>query len=371
VSQYVYAPSYASGYGHALGAVSARGVTIDYYESPSKLTWSDRGMKKLHDGLVNADLSFQKTVRDVVRSMKPILGLLKLAGIDVKESDLDKLASNCALPSAGPAILLEVAFGGRKADSFFVGVMRRISQDLLYNAGLFGIVSAICLAVGSAGILAAGAGATLLAIAAPIGAAAVVCGIVGALLGNLAKGKMPSREEFGEMMKASAQLAGEPAPTEREIDLAYTATGAALAPLGVTQSRSAAFEAAIAAKEAAFERRKKQAIDEAKIKAKAQALQRALALRTKGIEDAKANAYSPPPPPPPESGPDYDLRLYQAGWVSTKPLPPNVTPAIEVATLKAASAGLPTSAENDEQGGFPVVPVAVAAGLALLFLVRR
>jgi hypothetical protein len=372
VSQYVYAPGYA--FAPALGAVSARGVTIDYYADPSSLTWSNKGMKDFHDALVKADLSFHKTMKDIVKVLRPLLGLLKTAGLNLAESDLDKVVQ-LPLPTCGMAMLLEVAFGGRKADDFFVGMMKEISQALIGSSGLFGIVAAACWAATTmTAFLAPPVIFALGTVAGWLTGAAVVCFLIGNILGSIAKGKMPSRDDFGEMMKSSAQLAGEPAPTEREIDLAYEATGAALAPIGVTAHRSPTFEAAVAAKRAAEERKQKQAIDEAKIKAKAQALQKALAARAKGSEDAKANTYSPPPPLPPDSGPDYNLRLYQAGWLSMRPLPSGVDPSTDLATLKDASTGPSTSTDskqNDEQGGFPVVPVAVAAGLALLFLVRR
>ena len=109
------------------------------------------------------------------------------------------------------------------------------------------------------------------------------------------------------------------------------------------------------------------AIEQAKVEAKAAATERAIAMREKGKADAQAGTYAPPKPP--ASGPDYDLALYQAGWTSTgKPLPTNAAPA-----AIPGGASTPTSTPTDGAGGFPLVPVAlgVAALAGAFFFLRK
>jgi hypothetical protein len=86
-------------------------------------------------------------------------------------------------------------------------------------------------------------------------------------------------------------------------------------------------------------------------------------LKDRGAADARAGKYNPPAPTPP---PDFDTATYQAGWQTVKSLPPGVSPSVSPSVpVKINAQGEPVAA------GFPVVPVALAAGLALLLLSRR
>ena len=109
---------------------------------------------------------------------------------------------------------------------------------------------------------------------------------------------------------------------------------------------------------------KAKVIADAKAAAKAQIEAKVKALKDRGAADARTGSYNPPAPAPP---PDFDTANYQAGWQTVKPLPSgvppqDVTPRVPV---KINAQGEPVAA------GFPVVPVALAAGLALLLLSRR
>lgn len=235
--------------GHYLGAVSAKGVTIDYYASPATLRWSSNQMKALHDKLVAFDIDFQKTVKNVAGTIKPFLGLVRAVGIKANDDDIDELAKLPAV-TAGAALLLEVAFGGRKVDNAFFGILQLISSQLIAGTTILTIASSACIAIGSAGVVAAGTGVVLLSVGGVLGTTALICGLVGVVLGNLAKKEMPSRADYGSMMKASAQLAGEPIPSEAQIDIAYAATESAFRATGLVKGskRSPAFDAAVRAK---------------------------------------------------------------------------------------------------------------------------
>lgn len=207
-----------------LGALSKSGLTIDYYAETSSLKWSNGSLQKLHDALVDADFAFQKMSRSVVDILRPIGPLLASVGIPLTGQALDALGEQ-PCPTAGYALLLELGVGGRPFDSAAEGALSATGANLRSAAVLWGTVAAVCLAVGGAGLVAAGTGAALLTAGAGFGAMAAVAGPIGIILGNLSNGQMPSRSAFGDSLKASAKLAGKPAPSEREIDEAYAALG--------------------------------------------------------------------------------------------------------------------------------------------------
>lgn len=109
------------------------------------------------------------------------------------------------------------------------------------------------------------------------------------------------------------------------------------------------------------------AIEQAKVRAKGAAEEKAVALRQRGAADAKAGNYNPPSKP--STGPDYDLPLYQAGWTSTgKPLPSGVAPAV------AAGAASAAPARPGAAGEIPVVPIAIAVvalGIGAFLVMRK
>lgn len=111
------------------------------------------------------------------------------------------------------------------------------------------------------------------------------------------------------------------------------------------------------------------AIEQAKVRAKGAAEEKAVALRQRGAADANAGAYNPPPKA--SAGPDYELALYQAGWTSTgKPLPSGVAPASVVAVPTAPTA----PARSGTAGGIPVVPIAIAVvalGIGAFLVMRK
>jgi hypothetical protein len=315
VSNYVYLRGTGS---PSLGAVSVRGITIDYYASPTSLKWTDRGMKSLHDKMVQVDIAFREYTKMIVGAIRPLVGLARLAGIKVTDKDLDDMLSAPG-PSAALGLILEVAFGGRKIDDAFMGVLRILSGFLIYNAGACAIIAAVCGAIGAAGVVAAGTGALLISAAAAFGVASVACGIAGSVLKSLSNGEMPSRADFGAMMKSSAQVAGEPVPTEAQIDAAYAATNVAFVAAG--------------GKPAPGRKTDRAALDQAKEK-KARLLEE---------EQARQRA-----------------AVAAAAIVASRRIEPARPEQVSLQTK-----------DEPSPSGFPVVPAALAAGVALFLFMRR
>ena len=358
MSNYVYARS------HGLGAVTRNGFTVEYYADPATLDFKDRNMKKLYENLRNADVDFQKMMNDIARSLRPAIGTVEfISGGGIKAADIEK-AFRAKLPTSGMAVFLEVACGARPLDQGFQAVGQMLKRDLEGAVGAFGLLGGVSAAVSASSLIPSPVQPFLLAAAVPLVAlasiaipAAFLCGGVAMLLGNMITGELPSKKDFGDSLKAAARLAGSPEPSQAEIDSAYKglkdANDVAKALKQATTSDS---PAPVTARD--------RAIAAAKAAARAQIEARVKALKDRGARDARTGSYNPPAPTPP---PDFDTATYQAGWQTVKPLPSgvppqDVTPRVPV---KINAQGEPVAA------GFPVVPVALAAGLALLLLSRR
>lgn len=351
MSNYVYTRS------HGLGAVTRNGFTVEYYADPATLDFKDRNMKKLYENLRNADVDFQKMLMDIASNLSPVLGTVEfISGGKIKAAELKKLFG-LHLPTSGMAVFLEVASGGRPLDQGFRAVGQMLKRDLEVDAALFGTLGGLSAAISAASLIPGpqqpflvAAAIPLLTIAAVAIPAAGLCGGVAMLLGSAIKGQLPSKKDFGDSLKAAARLAGSPEPSQAEIDSAYKglkdANDVAKALKQATTSDSPEPETVTA---------RDRAIAAAKSAARSQAEAKIKALRDRGARDARTGSYNPPTPVPP---PDFDTINYQAGWQTVKPLPP-VVPG------KINAQGEPVTT------GFPVVPVALAAGVALLLLSRR
>jgi len=207
-----------------LGSVTRKGFTVDYYADPATLKFKDRKMKKLYEDLRNADIDFQKSMNDVSKSLKDVLGTLEfISGGKVKAADLKKLL-RVKLPTSGIAVFLEVACGGRPMDKGFQAVGKMLKQDLEGATALFGTLGGVAAAISAAAVplpALVPAAAVLVPVAAIAIPAAGLCGVVAALLGGAVNGQIPSKKEFSDGLKAAARLAGSPEPTQAEIDTAY------------------------------------------------------------------------------------------------------------------------------------------------------
>jgi hypothetical protein len=116
---------------------------------------------------------------------------------------------------------------------------------------------------------------------------------------------------------------------------------------------------------------RKEAIAEAKIKAKAAMVDRIKAIRSKAAADAAAGTYSPPPAKP---APDYDTANYQAGWKAVKPLPVGTPDVVAAAAASApdASGGAPAAPGGaPPSSGLPIVPILAVAGVVAFLFLRK
>jgi hypothetical protein len=207
-----------------LGSVTRKGFTVEYYADPATLKFKDRKMKKLYEDLRNADVDFQKSMNDVSKSLKDVLGTLEfVSGGKIKAADLKKLL-RVKLPTSGVAVFLEVACGGRPMDKGFQAVGKMLKQDLEGATALFGTLGGVAAAISAAAVplpALVPAAAVLVPVAAIALPAAGLCAVVAALLGSAITGKLPSKKDFGDGLKAAARLSGSPEPSQAEIDAAY------------------------------------------------------------------------------------------------------------------------------------------------------
>lgn len=207
-----------------LGSVTRKGFTVEYYADPATLNFKDRKMKKLYEDLRNADVDFQKSMNDVSKSLKDVLGTLEfVSGGKIKAEDLKKLL-RVKLPTSGIAVFLEVACGGRPMDKGFQAVGKMLKQDLEGATALFGTLGGVAAAISAAAVPVPAlvpAAAVLVPVAAIALPAAGLCAVVAALLGSAITGKLPSKSDFADGLKAAARLSGSPEPSQAEIDAAY------------------------------------------------------------------------------------------------------------------------------------------------------
>lgn len=214
-----------------LGSLTRGALTIDYYAPTATLRWTSSAMRSLHDALVDADFAFQNITQTVSKVLGPVAGAVEFGtGGKVKAADINAM-TQMPLPTCGAALLLEIAGGGRPFDSGFKGACAILARDFAALAGVYGVNAGIFGAV--AGIAAGGGLVTFgvtevmaggFASAAVVcGGAAAICAIAAALLNGLAGDRIPSREEFGDLMTRSATLSGQPAPSKAELDTAYAA----------------------------------------------------------------------------------------------------------------------------------------------------
>ena len=327
MSHYVYASDVYTR-AHGLGAVTRNGFTVEYYAAPETLDFKDRNMKKLYEDLRNSDVDFQKMMNDVAKNLRPVLGTVEfVSGGNIKAADLEKLF-RVKLPTSGMAVFLEVACGARPLDQGFQAVGQMLKRDLEGAAATFGTVGGVSAAVTAAALIPSPVQPFLAGAAIPLGSlastaipAALLCGGVALLLGSLIKGQLPSKKAFGDTLKGAARLAGSPEPSQAAIDSAYKGL--------------------------------KDANDVAK------------ALK----QDTPSG--SPTPPPAPAAArpfalmqPALMLRSLPRGPLG--PLTTSIRPSFGPSNLPP-----PPPEDKADDKGFPVLPVALAAGVVAFLLLRK
>lgn len=205
-------------------------AAVGYYAPMGSLKFSDEKFKNLYEALRDADVKFQKKIARVVDFIDPVFGAVqKVTFGKISADDLKKILA-LKLPTAGTALFLELAFGGRPLDESAIAVAKILRRELVAGASTFAIITGLAAAVDLA-LLIPGAqflapvAATLTPMAAVAIPAGLACGGVAALLGCVIDKRMPSEEELATVMKATAKLAKSPAPSKTQVSLAYKAYG--------------------------------------------------------------------------------------------------------------------------------------------------
>jgi len=212
-------------------SVTAEDVAaVGYYAPLGSLRFSDSKAQSLYEALRDADVKFQKKIARVVEFLEPVFGAVqKVTFGKIKKDDLKKILA-LKLPTAGTALFLEVALGGRPLDEGAIAVAKMLRRALVAGASTFAIITGLAAAVDLALLIpsaqflvpVAAKLTTMAALAIPAGLA---CGSVAALLECVIDKRMPSKEELGTVLQVTSKLAKRPAPSQAQIDLAYQAYG--------------------------------------------------------------------------------------------------------------------------------------------------
>jgi hypothetical protein len=208
-----------------LGAFTRNGYTVDYYAKSGSLSFADKNLKNLYEGMRNADIDFQKNAANILKAISPIFDAIEFASLGKLRADDLRKALRLKLPTWGVALFLEVAAGKRPLDKGFQAAMRECGKDMEGAKAAFGILTAvngilIGLAVPplpTAAVLIPilPATATLATVA---GTATGVAAILEPIFKGLGTGKMPSRKQMKDMMEGAARLSGQKLPSSAEID---------------------------------------------------------------------------------------------------------------------------------------------------------
>ncbi len=191
-----------------LGALTRKGITIDFLSAPGELTWKTPSTKRAYDDLVKGAFEWRGFLQGVA---SPLASVATAAGQTGIADGIRKLLSMPA-PQEAVALLLEVADGGRAPDSTVRAALIMIADHMRSAAGLFAIV-------GGAALLIPG-GQPLVV---PFGAAAVVCLGIGAVLDAFAGDGAPSLQEYKDMVRGACTLSGQPPPSDAELESQHRA----------------------------------------------------------------------------------------------------------------------------------------------------
>lgn len=207
-----------------LGAFTKNNYTIPYYADPGSLSFADKNLKKLYEGLRNADADFQINLFKVKKAIEPAFdGIELVTGGKIKAADIKK-ALSLKLPTWGVALFLEVAAGKRPLDKGFRAVMQVAADDAAVSTAAFGILAGINTTAAALSVVPPVAPFFLAALpftgplATVAGSGTAVCAIVQPIFSALAKGKAPSKKQMKDMMEGAARLSGQKLPSSTEID---------------------------------------------------------------------------------------------------------------------------------------------------------
>ena len=212
-----------------LGAFTSDGFTVEYYENPNLLKFQDPNLKATYEVLRNADHGFQKIMKMLGDAIAEVVKAVRslIPGIEITPEQVRR-AFKIPLPTAGVAMLLEVAAGGKMLDRTMFDLLDILGQQAEFMLGVFGImsglagtVSAFCWAFSWLGVPAIGA-----AVFTPITSVGTVGVLVTGPLSILFKAiaktqKTPTRKQFKDMIDLSCRLSFAKMKTDAEINKMY------------------------------------------------------------------------------------------------------------------------------------------------------
>jgi hypothetical protein len=253
VGEYTSVGRYAAcGEYTSMGEFTYKGHTVDYYAKAGSLSFADRNLKAFYEKVRNADIEFQKNLKFILDTVKPVFSVVEAAsGGQIRASDV-RQAFNIRLPSWGVALVLEVAAGKRPLDDAFKAVMRQAAIDMRTLKAAFAVITGVNGVLAVAGVPPSPA-APVLGPAIPVTAtlaglgatATTVALILEPIFDAIGKGKSPTRAQTKAMLEGAASLSGQKAPSSAEIDKVYSDLDKSVK---ASSETSAAFEAANRAK---------------------------------------------------------------------------------------------------------------------------
>jgi hypothetical protein len=208
-----------------LGAFTKNNYTIPYYADPGSLSFADKNLKKLYEGLRNADADFQINLFKIKKAVEPAFGAIEFATAGKIRADDIKKALALKLPTWGVALVLEVAAGKRPIDKGFKSVMKECAKDMGVMKAAWGVITGLNgVLIGAAAVPSPVTPFALAAlpVTGPLAGMSVTATTVSAILepifGALGNGKPPSRKQMKDMMEGAARLSGQKLPSTAEVD---------------------------------------------------------------------------------------------------------------------------------------------------------
>lgn len=208
-----------------LGAFTRNGYTVDYYAKSGSLSFADKNLKNLYEGMRNADIDFQRNAANVLKVIAPVFAAVEFASFGKLRADDMRKALRLKLPTWGVALVLEVAAGKRPFDKGFQAAMRECAKDMEGAKAAFGVLAAVNGVLIGLAVPPLPTAAVLAPILPVTGTLATVAGtatgvaaVLEPIFKGLGTGKMPSRKQMKDMMEGAARLSGQKVPSSAEID---------------------------------------------------------------------------------------------------------------------------------------------------------
>ena len=208
---------------NGLGAFEYQGFTVKYYATPGSLKFKNKKVKQFYEAMRNFDAGWQKINNNVADAVTPLFSAISAVSSKLEAKDV-KNALSLPSPTAGVALFLEVAGGGRRMDDSFRSYCAMLQKSTRGFAGFVGIFTALTAALFAASVaipLLAPAAAIMgkvVLVVAPLGLVSVGAASV---LGDMSKGRLPSKKTIKKLNAGVAKATGEEPIKDNEIDSLY------------------------------------------------------------------------------------------------------------------------------------------------------